>query len=310
MKHSVMMPSGLPDATPSSSGLMNKDDKAKLNAYPDDPSSLGGGVDTLAPVGSTPNANGATIAGDTLTLQPADETSPGVVTHAAQTIGGAKTFTALLTATMGVVTSFVRAVGATLVLRSSLGAGSTDVAVRLGTEVSDSSTHASARLVEVGTGVGGTFVPYAWFTKGGNFYANYLRLPADNSGGLFLGVCWVKGSTFSGDVSLDYAGSGVRMTLGSLSGLIRQYGSDSTGSPGNATINRPIGKSAINVGASSCVITNSHATAAMHCIITPHARDATCKELIAVCGAGTITVSGSANATAALPFSWELKGML
>lgn len=305
-----VIPAPLPNASASRRGAMSSADKEKLDLYPADPSSLGGGVDTLAPVGSAPNANGATIAGDTLTLQPADETHPGAITPAAQTIGGAKTFAALLTAAVGIVTNLVRAVGVTLMLRSSLGAGAADVAVRIGTSETDGGTNANASLAEIGTGLGGTFVRYAWFTKGGNFYANYLRLPADNSGGLFLGACWVKGSTATGDISLDYGGSGVRMTLGSASGLIRQYGTDSTGSPGNATINRPIGKSAIAVGASSCVITNSHATAAMHCLITPHARDATCKELIAVCGAGTITVSGTANATAALPFSWELKGML
>lgn len=52
----------------------------------------GAGVDTMAAVGAAPNANGATIASTTLTLEPADGTNPGVVTAAAQTFGGAKTF--------------------------------------------------------------------------------------------------------------------------------------------------------------------------------------------------------------------------
>lgn len=94
------------------------------------------------------------------------------------------------------------------------------------------------------------------------------------------------------------------------SGQISQSGTDSTGTPGASTINKPIGKSSIAAGASSCVVTNSLATAAMHCVAFPHARDATGKELIGVCGAGTITFSTSANCTAALPFSWELKGLL
>jgi hypothetical protein len=53
---------------------------------------LGGGVTTLAPVGSAPNANAATIAGSTLNLQPADGANPGVMTIAAQTFAGLKTF--------------------------------------------------------------------------------------------------------------------------------------------------------------------------------------------------------------------------
>jgi len=47
---------------------------------------------TLAAVGATPNANGASLSGQALNLQPADKTNPGVLTAAAQTIGGNKTF--------------------------------------------------------------------------------------------------------------------------------------------------------------------------------------------------------------------------
>jgi Collagen triple helix repeat (20 copies)/Chaperone of endosialidase len=50
------------------------------------------GVNALAIVGSTPNANGGSIAGSTLSLQPADATNPGVLTAIAQTIGGQKAF--------------------------------------------------------------------------------------------------------------------------------------------------------------------------------------------------------------------------
>jgi hypothetical protein len=50
------------------------------------------GVTTMAAVGSTPSANGASISGSTLTLQPASSTLPGLVTAGVQTLGtGAKT---------------------------------------------------------------------------------------------------------------------------------------------------------------------------------------------------------------------------
>lgn len=52
-----------------------------------------GGVTTMAAIGSSPNANGASISGVTLTLQPADGSFGGVVTTAAQTFAGHKTFT-------------------------------------------------------------------------------------------------------------------------------------------------------------------------------------------------------------------------
>lgn len=48
---------------------------------------------SLTAVGSTPNAGGASISGQALTLQPANGTNPGVITAGAQSIGGTKTFT-------------------------------------------------------------------------------------------------------------------------------------------------------------------------------------------------------------------------
>lgn len=47
---------------------------------------------TLTAVGSSPSANGASLSGQALTLQPADGTHPGLVTSGAQTLGGVKTF--------------------------------------------------------------------------------------------------------------------------------------------------------------------------------------------------------------------------
>jgi len=48
-------------------------------------------VDSIAPVGLTPNANAATLTGSTLNLEPASASFPGVVTTAAQTFAGQKT---------------------------------------------------------------------------------------------------------------------------------------------------------------------------------------------------------------------------
>lgn len=57
------------------------------------------GVTTPAAIGSVPNANGMTISGSTINLQPADGSFGGVVTTGTQTIAGAKTFN--LAATTG-----------------------------------------------------------------------------------------------------------------------------------------------------------------------------------------------------------------
>lgn len=55
---------------------------------------------TLAAVGSAPSANAASLSGQQLTLQPADGSNPGVLTAGTQTIGGAKTFSSNVTATV------------------------------------------------------------------------------------------------------------------------------------------------------------------------------------------------------------------
>jgi hypothetical protein len=53
---------------------------------------------TLAAVGSAPNANGASLSGTTLNLQPASASFPGVLTTGAQEIAGDKTFDGSITA--------------------------------------------------------------------------------------------------------------------------------------------------------------------------------------------------------------------
>jgi hypothetical protein len=58
-------------------------------------SSGGGGSITLSAIGSTPNANAATITGSVLNLQPASASFGGVVTTGTQTFEGTKTFSAV-----------------------------------------------------------------------------------------------------------------------------------------------------------------------------------------------------------------------
>ena len=56
-------------------------------------SSSSGGVTTMAAIGSSANANGATISSTTLNLEPASASFGGVVTTGTQTFAGNKTFT-------------------------------------------------------------------------------------------------------------------------------------------------------------------------------------------------------------------------
>lgn len=52
----------------------------------------GSGVTTMAAIGASPNANGATISGSTLNLEPASASFGGVITTGTQTFAGVKTF--------------------------------------------------------------------------------------------------------------------------------------------------------------------------------------------------------------------------
>ena len=58
----------------------------------------GGGSITLSAIGSTPNANAATLTGSVLNLEPASASFGGVVTTGTQTFAGAKTFSPSVTA--------------------------------------------------------------------------------------------------------------------------------------------------------------------------------------------------------------------
>ena len=60
-------------------------------------SSSGGGSITLSAIGSTPNANAATLTGSALNLEPASASFGGVVTTGTQTFAGAKTFSGIVT---------------------------------------------------------------------------------------------------------------------------------------------------------------------------------------------------------------------
>jgi len=81
--------------------------------------SASGAVTSMAAFGSTPNANGGSIATGVLTLQPADATNPGGVTTGAQTLAGAKTFSGAMSATAagtGLAVTNNATVGGTLVV--------------------------------------------------------------------------------------------------------------------------------------------------------------------------------------------------
>lgn len=92
--------------------------------------------------------------------------------------------------------------------------------------------------------------------------------------------------------------------LGST-GKLQSPGTDSTGTPGAATIDKPCGRSSIAAGAATVTITNALVTAASLVFISPLARDATGLDpAVTTTGAGSFAVTTAANCTANLPFNW------
>lgn len=85
-----------------------------------------------------------------------------------------------------------------------------------------------------------------------------------------------------------------------LNGAITADTTDASGTPGAATINKPSGKVAIAIGASSVVVTNSLVTAASTVLPVLQSVDATATQILSVVpGSGSFTITANAAATAA-----------
>ncbi len=335
----------------------------------------GGGVTTMAAVGASPNANGASISGSTLTLQPADGTNPGVCTAVAQTLGGHKTFThrigALLPA--GVTPQEGVTVDGGLVVSGPLASdntglqlyyskavqlgqigsyetgngyrgmdfGASSMTLRIGKDlpanplatrvaIGDAGVDITGRLRVSGlsTGPSSTAFPLdvqhvtgsrMFFANGGSATNPSFSVDSPSgkiltllAGGGGVGVIFDSTATFyilSDAAATLRAGTSTGGTpLMSLTGAAFGLTStNSTGSPGAATINKPTGRSSVAAGASSMVVTNSGVAATNQVLVTSvnASEDATCTRLrVTAIAAGSFTVSCNAAATAAVVFSW------
>lgn len=85
-----------------------------------------------------------------------------------------------------------------------------------------------------------------------------------------------------------------------FNGALTADTTDSSGTPGAATINKPSGKVAVAIGQSSVTVTNSLVTAASTVIATLQFVDATFTQILSVVpGSGSFVITGNATATAA-----------
>lgn len=110
---------------------------------------------------------------------------------------------------------------------------------------------------------------------------------------------------FANKCVLNVAAAG-QISVDITSGNVQTDYTDTSGTPGAATINKASGRAAIAIGAASVVITNSLVTAASRVLTQMEgAIDATLTgPLNVTLAAGSFTVTGNANATAAKKFSF------
>ncbi len=156
-------------------------------------------------------------------------------------------------------------------------------------------------VVGVGSVAGGNIIIFAGQAGptgvGGNVYidANQNAL-GGGKGSVIIGN--------DGETAGVTLGDGTNNIL--LNGRVQAQAGDSTGTPGNATIDASAGKSAIALGGSSATITNSLATVNSLVFITPLDLDATLVSYKAIATANSFTITGNTTATAIWKFQWLL----
>lgn len=281
---------------------------------------------STANAAATPASVAAAIAAIPQAAAPATIGLVNPATGTDQTLGTgsaihrfANLVTSALATLQSVLTNLVYATGATLVLRSSLGASASDVGVKLGSSETDTNANNSTKLISVRTGLGGTEVEKAYIDKTGKFAClaevSFGRILRDTSALGLWGVSGAgNGQTIATFESLNNLTSGSLLKLNNfgttrfsvgVDGAIGLRGSDSSGTPGNATLSVPQGKSAIASGATSVRVTNTMVAAGDQVFITWHGDHGQARSWVTT-GAGFFDVTLNAAASANTSFCWAV----
>lgn len=200
----------------------------------------------------------------------------------------------------------------------------TGVCVVAGTLTADGSVHANAKLFSIRTGIAGTEVEKASINKagdlslGGSLTVNRTIQDSGASGfplqivGTNQGLrCDTSGSVAAGSALWAFRNFGTNTAVVTGGGRLDQSGTDSSGTPGAATINKPSGISAIAGGATTVVITNSLVTASSRVRIDWYGDLGTqTKQPWVTRAAGSFTVNVGTAPAGAVAFGWEVSSLI
>lgn len=146
---------------------------------------------------------------------------------------------------------------------------------------------------------------------GGDFAAGFgISFPTADNSIYFRSGSNLGGDFFFVDVNGNQYGrvmnAGLNFTdvSSGCQGKITYAYTDSSASPGNATINKASGRSAIAAAATAITVTNNVCTATSIVTITPEDLDTTLLTYKCVPGSGSFVVTGVAAATANWKFRW------
>ena len=200
---------------------------------------LTNGVNAVGSIAGTTNANGASISGTTISLTPADGTNGGVVTNAAQTFAGAKTFSSDISVN-GV--------------KVGRGVGNNEYNVAIGADALASGT--GTRNTAVGYGA---MRQYSGTSYDNNTSIGYLNMPSLASGNgntsvgaeSMLNLITGAQNTSIGNQSLINTTGSENVGVGKSSGALNATGSQNTfiGTNSNASANNLSNATAIGYGA-------------------------------------------------------------
>jgi hypothetical protein len=100
-------------------------------------------------------------------------------------------------------------------------------------------------------------------------------------------------------IALRYIAQGVAVAVSTAT-------TDKSATPGNVTINAPLGRAALAAAAATCVVTNSFVKPTSVVVVQLETNDGTATRLIVTVAAGSFTVTAPAAATGTTKFSFTV----